>query len=155
MEVRRKCDRFLLVKLILGGEIFNVISVYAPQIGLDESSERQFWEDLDEIVQGIPSREKLFIGGDLNGHVGTSRYEFYNIHGGFDFGERNESGNSILDFALSYNLILANTWFKRESHLITFRSGSSASQIDFFLTKKVDRGCCMDCKVVPGESVVT
>ena len=31
---------------------------------------------------------------------------------------------------------------------------SSASQIDFFLTRKVDRGYCMDFKVVPGESVV-
>ena len=38
--------------------------------------------------------------------------------------------------------------------MITFRSGLSASQIDFFLTRKVDRSC-MDCKVVPGESVVT
>ena len=28
------------------------------------------------------------------------------------------------------------------------------SQIDFFLIRKVDRGCCMDCKVIPGESVV-
>ena len=84
-------------------------------------------------MQGIPIREKLFIGGDLNGPVGTSRYGFDSVHGGFGFGERNESGNSILDFALSYDLILANTWFrKRESHLITFRSGSSASQIDFF-----------------------
>ena len=38
--------------------------------------------------------------------------------------------------------------------MITFRSGSSASQIDFFLTRNVDKGC-MDCKVVPGESVIT
>ena len=37
VEVRRKGDRILLVKLILGREIFNVISVYAPQVGLDES----------------------------------------------------------------------------------------------------------------------
>jgi len=107
MKVRRKGDRILLVKLILGREIFNFISVYAPQIRLDESSKHQFWEDLDEIVQGIP--EKLFISGNLTGHVGTSRYEFDIIHGGFSFGERNESGNSILDFALSSNLILANT----------------------------------------------
>ena len=42
MEVRRKVDRILLVKLILGREMFNVISVHAPQIGLDESSKRQF-----------------------------------------------------------------------------------------------------------------
>ena len=76
VEVRRKSDRILLVKLILGREIFNIISVYAPQVGLDESSKHQFWEDLDEMVQGIPIREKLFIGDDLNGHVRTSRYGF-------------------------------------------------------------------------------
>ena len=128
VEVRRKSDRILLVKLILGREIFNVISVYAPQVGLDDSSKRQFWEDLDEIVKDIPIREKFFIGSDLNGHVGTSRYGFDSVHGGYDFGERNESGKSILDFALSYDLILVNTWFrKKESHLITFGSGSNAS----------------------------
>jgi len=60
-------------------------------------------------VQGIPIREKLFIGGDLNGHVGLSRYGFDSVHGGFGFGERNEPGNLILDFALSYDLILTNT----------------------------------------------
>jgi len=38
VEVRRKSDRILLVKLILGREIFSVISVYAPQVGLDELS---------------------------------------------------------------------------------------------------------------------
>ena len=59
VEVRRKGDRILLVKLILGKEIFNVISVYVPQVRLDESSKRQFWEDLDEIVQGYPL-EKSF-----------------------------------------------------------------------------------------------
>ena len=61
--------RILLVKLIISRKIFNVISVYAPQVGLDESSKCQFWEDLDEIVQGISISEKFFIGSDLNGHV--------------------------------------------------------------------------------------
>ena len=42
VEVRRKGNRILLVKLILSREIFNVISVYAPQVGLNESSKRQF-----------------------------------------------------------------------------------------------------------------
>ena len=88
VEVRRKGDRILLVKLILGREIFNVISVYAPQIKLDESTKCQVWEDLYEIVKGIAIREKLFIGGDLNGYVGTSRYGFDSIHGEFDFGKK-------------------------------------------------------------------
>jgi len=42
VKVRRKGDRILLVKLILGKEIFNVISVYAPQVELDEFSKCQF-----------------------------------------------------------------------------------------------------------------
>ena len=71
-------------------------------------------------MQDIPSREKLFIGGDLNGHVETNRYGFDSVHGGFNFGERNESGNSILDFALSYDLILANTWFRKRVSLDHF-----------------------------------
>ena len=39
VQIRRKGDRILLVKLILSKEIFNV---YAPQVRLDESSTRQF-----------------------------------------------------------------------------------------------------------------
>ena len=35
VKVRRKDDRILLVKLILGREIFNVISIYAPQVVLN------------------------------------------------------------------------------------------------------------------------
>ena len=50
----------------------NVISAYAPQVGHDESAKRLFWEDLDRLVRVVPSSENLFIGGDLNGHVGTS-----------------------------------------------------------------------------------
>jgi len=42
VEVRRKGDRILLIKLIFSREIFNVISAYAPQTGLDKSRKRQF-----------------------------------------------------------------------------------------------------------------
>lgn len=61
------------------------------------------------------------------------------VHEGFGSGERNEASNLIINFGFSYDMILVNTWFKRVcSHLITFRNGLSASQIDFFLTRKVD-----------------
>ena len=46
----------------------------------------------------IPIKEKLFIGGNLNEHEETNHYGFDSVHGGFDCGERNDPGNSILDF---------------------------------------------------------
>jgi hypothetical protein len=44
VDIKRQGDRIILVKLLVGDLIFNVISAYAPQIGLNESIKRQFWE---------------------------------------------------------------------------------------------------------------
>ena len=44
---------------------------------------REFWEDLDGLIRAVPSSEKLFIGGDLNGHVGTTSAGFEAVHGDF------------------------------------------------------------------------
>jgi hypothetical protein len=154
--VRRQGDRIILVKLVIGDMILNVISVYAPQVGLDESAKRQFWEDLDSLIRVVPSSEKLFIGGDLNGHVGTTSAVFEAVHGGFGYDSRNQEGEEVLEFVVAFNLMIANTFFrKRESHLVTFSSGQHSSQIDFVLTRRKDKRACLGCKVVPGECVVS
>ncbi|KAG2596685.1 hypothetical protein PVAP13_5KG178107 [Panicum virgatum] len=80
VDVRRRGDRIILVKLIVGDLVLNVISAYAPLVGHDESAKRQFWDDLDDMVRAVPIREKLFIG-DLNGHVGTTNTGFETAHG--------------------------------------------------------------------------
>ena len=78
------------------------------------------------------------------------------VHGGYGFGDRNEAGKSILDFALASDLVVANTMYKkREEHLITFKSGSVKSQINYFSVRKVDRLKCNDCKVIPEESLTS
>jgi hypothetical protein len=56
--------------------LFNVISAYAPQIGLNESIKRQFWEELNALVSSVPISEKLFIGRDLNEYVDSTRVSF-------------------------------------------------------------------------------
>jgi hypothetical protein len=76
-----------MIKLIFEDLILNVISAYAPQVGLSDDVKRRFWEDLEDMVRGVPSSEKLFIGGDLNGHVGTVTGGFERIHEGFGYGE--------------------------------------------------------------------
>jgi hypothetical protein len=53
---------------------------------LSDDVKRRFWEDLKDMVRGVPSSEKLFIGG-LNGHVGTVRGGFERVHGGFGYDE--------------------------------------------------------------------
>jgi hypothetical protein len=110
---------------------------------------------LDSLVSSVSISEKLFIREDLNEHVGSTRVDFDGVHGSFGYGSRNQEGEDILNFALAYDLIVANTLFrKRVSHLVIFSSGQHCSQIDFILTRREDRHACLDCKVIPGECVV-
>jgi len=36
VEARRKSDRIMYIKLVMGVEVLNVICVYAPQVGLSD-----------------------------------------------------------------------------------------------------------------------
>jgi hypothetical protein len=124
MDIKRQGDMIVFVKLLVGDLVFNVISAYAPQIGLNESVKMQFWEELDALVSSVPISEKLFIGGDLNEHVGSTRVGFNGVHRSFGYVSRNQEGEDILNFVLTYDLIIANTLSrKRVSHLVTFSSG--------------------------------
>jgi hypothetical protein len=107
------------------------------------------------LFSSMPISDKLFIRGDLNGHVGSARVGFDEVHGVFRYESRNQEGEGILNFVLAYDLIVANTLFRKIfSHLVTFSGGQHCSQIDFILTRRENRHACLDRKMVLGECVV-
>jgi hypothetical protein len=112
VDIKRQGGMIILVKLLIRDLIFNVISDYAPQISLNESVKMQFWEELYALVSSVTISEKLFIGGDFNGHVCSTRVGFDGVHGGFGC-SRNQEGEDILNFTLAYDLIVANTLFRK------------------------------------------
>lgn len=68
-------------------------------------------------IQDGPRSEKIFVGGDFNGHIGVKAEGYDTAHGGFGYGKRNNGGVSVLDFAVAYDLLVANSFFKKEDHL--------------------------------------
>jgi hypothetical protein len=155
MDIKRQGDMLILVKLLVRDLIFNVISAYVPQIGLNESVKMQFWEELDALVSSVPIFEKLFIGGDLNEHICSTRVGFDGDHEGFEYASRNQKWDGILNFTLAYDLIIPNNLFRRRvSYLVTFSSGQHCSQIDFILVRREDSHACLDCMVITGECVI-
>jgi hypothetical protein len=75
------------------------------------------------LVSSVFIYEKLFIGGDLHGHVGSNRIGFDGVHGVSGMGVGTKKGG-CLNFVLDYDLIIVNMLFrKRVSHLITFSNG--------------------------------
>ena len=69
------------------------------------------------------------------------------MHGGMGYGrtEPDVEGERILEYALAFDLLLGNTCFKkRDSHLITYKSGNIATQTDFILFRRTMRKLVTD-----------
>lgn len=65
-----------------------------------------FRQSIDGLVQSIPLDGSIIIGGDLNGHVGSSNVGYGTANGGHGFRDRNDIGESILDFATAFDLVI-------------------------------------------------
>ncbi|KAK3553686.1 hypothetical protein QTP70_006899 [Hemibagrus guttatus] len=154
LEVKRVSDRVMSLKLEIEGVMLNVVSGYAPQIGCELEEKERFWSELDEVMESIPTGERVVIGADFNEHVGEGNTGEEEVMGKFGFKERNLEGQMVVDFAKRMDMAVVNTYFqKREEHRVTYKCGGRRTQVDYILCRRGNLKEISDCKVVVGESV--
>ncbi|KAK3561841.1 hypothetical protein QTP86_017054 [Hemibagrus guttatus] len=154
LEVKRVSDRVMSLKLEIEGVMLNVVSGYAPQVGCELQEKERFWSELDEVMESIPTGERVVIGADFNGHVGEGNTGDEEVMGKFGVKERNLEGQMVVDFAKRMDMAVVNTYFqKREEHRVTYKSGGRRTQVDYILCRRGNLKEISDCKVVVGESV--
>ncbi|KAK3559797.1 hypothetical protein QTP86_020778 [Hemibagrus guttatus] len=154
LEVKRVSDRVMSLKLEIEGVMLNVVSGYAPQVGCELEEKERFWSELDEMMESIPTGERVVIGADFNGHVGEGNTGDEEVMGKFGVKERNLEGQMVVDFAKRMDMAVVNTYFqKREEHRVTYKSGGGTTQVDYILCRRGNLKEISDCKVVVGESV--
>ncbi|KAK3573614.1 hypothetical protein QTP86_030001, partial [Hemibagrus guttatus] len=154
LEVKRVSDRVMSLKLEIEGVMLNVVSGYAPQVGCELEEKERFWSVLDEVMESIPTGERVVIGADFNGHVGEGNRGDEEVMGKFGVKERNLEGQMVVDFAKRMDMGVVNTYFqKREEHRVTYKSGGRRTQVDYILCRRGNLKEISDCKVVVGESV--
>ncbi|KAK3554501.1 hypothetical protein QTP70_024406, partial [Hemibagrus guttatus] len=123
-----------------------------PSCELEEKE--RFWIELDEVMESIPTSERVVIGADFNGHVGEGNTGDEEVMGKFGVKERNLEGQMVVDFAKRMDMGVVNTYFqKREEHSVTYKSGGRRTQVDYILCRRGNLKEISDCKVVVGESV--
>ncbi|KAK3544152.1 hypothetical protein QTP86_003162, partial [Hemibagrus guttatus] len=156
LEVKRVSDRVMSLKLEIEGVMLNVVSGYAPQVGRELEEKERFWSELDEVMESIPTGERVVIGADFNGHVGEGNTGDEEVMVKFGVKERNLEGQMVVDFAKRMYMAVVNIYFqKREEHRVTYKSGGRRTQVDYILCRRGNLKEISDCKVVVGESVAT
>ncbi|KAK3540514.1 hypothetical protein QTP70_032471, partial [Hemibagrus guttatus] len=140
LEVKRVSDRVMSLKLEIEGVMLNVVSGYAPQVGSELDEKEKFWSELDEVMESIPTGERVVIGADFNGHVGEGNTGDEEVMGKFGvMEERNLEGQMVVDFAKRMDMAVVNTYFqKREEHRVTYMSGGRRTQKKEWL--------CLNCQ---------
>ena len=155
VNVVRVNERIMYVKLVIGKEIVNIVSAYAPQVGLSAEEKDDIWDSFILVLSGISKQESISIGSNMNGHVGRDADGYGGVHGGMGFGTRNAEGERILEFGDAVGMVVCNTFFKKEdSKLITYQSGDNRSMIDYLMVRKTDRCLVKDVKVISSEECV-
>ncbi|KAK3545698.1 hypothetical protein QTP70_011272 [Hemibagrus guttatus] len=109
LEVKRVSDRVMSLKLEIEGVMLNVVSGYAPQVGCELEEKERFWSELDEVMESIPTGERVVIGADFNGHVGEGNTGDEEVMGKFGVKERNLEGQMVVDFAKWMDMAVVNT----------------------------------------------
>ncbi|XP_064106788.1 uncharacterized protein LOC135215766 [Macrobrachium nipponense] len=100
----------------------NIISAYTPQVSCAEEEKSCFWNEISEVTQELEEQERTVVGANFNGHVGNEKDVIEPVHGGHGIGERTPEGESIVDIAVSFDMAIVNTFFKkRREHLITYK----------------------------------
>nr|GEX77892.1 hypothetical protein [Tanacetum cinerariifolium] len=62
---------------------------------------------------GVPTGPATDYRGDLNGHIEAAADGYARVHEGFVYGARNEEGRTILEFATTHDIVVANSFFKK------------------------------------------
>ena len=101
VNVARVNEWFMYVKLVIGKQIVNIVSAYAPHVGLSDEEKDDLWDSFIIVLSGIPKQECIFIGSDMHGHVGRD----VDGYGGMGFGTRNAEGERILEFGDAQHIL--------------------------------------------------
>ena len=125
-----------MISVHFQGKPFNitVIQVYAPTSNAEEAEVKQFYEDLQDLLELTPKKDILFIIGDWNAKGGSQ--ETSGVRGKFGLGVRNGAGQRLIEFCQENALVIAITLFqqhKRRLYTWTSLDGQHRKRIDCIL----------------------
>ena len=147
-----------MISVRFQGKPFNttVIQVYVPTSNAEEAEVKQFYEELQDLLELTPKKDVLFIIGDWNAKVGSQ--ETHGVTGKFGLEVQNEAGQRLIEFCKEKTLVIANTLFqqhKRRLYTWASQDGQHRNQIDYILCSQRWRSSIQSAKTRPGADCGT
>ncbi|CAK1582177.1 unnamed protein product [Parnassius mnemosyne] len=130
-------ERVALLQLKTEKFNISIIQAYAPTEASQEEDIATFYSDMlkaHSLTDNI-----IIVMGDFNAKIGWPKKEEWLCMGSYGYGERNERGERLINYALEHKLSIMNTFFKKKARRRwTWMSPNEKikNEIDFILTNK-------------------
>ncbi|XP_065063517.1 craniofacial development protein 2-like [Rhopilema esculentum] len=145
-------DRILKVCIRAKPYNLSIVQCYAPTGAASDEDLEEFYSQLQETLDAIPSRDIKIVMGDMNAKVGTANTAT-STYGTCGLGIRNERGESLIDFCGANELVIANTLFDqhpRRLYTWTSPDRTNRNQIDYIMIEQKWKSCLKDARTLPG-----
>ncbi|CAM4953288.1 unnamed protein product [Rotaria socialis] len=113
-------ERIVKIKLKCLFVNLTIISIYSPvnptNNQMNDDSQK-FYNDLQDVINQIPTEDMYIIMGDFNARVGWNNQQQQNLSnsiGPYTVDITNENGEKLIDLSTINNLIITNTFFKHK-----------------------------------------
>ena len=132
-------DRVIYVCLKINSKYsIKVIQAYAPTSTHDDEEVETFYEDIEKALDENRSYFQ-YIVGDFNAKIGKREEESETSIGKFSYDQRNERGDTLLNFLQQHNLFAMNSFFTgKAQRKWTWASpdGVTKNEIDYIITNR-------------------
>ena len=98
-----------------------------------------FYGQVDEVLSEASPKDIKFLLGDWNAKIGSDCLGYEDVMGKHGIGERNDSGDMLLELAKRTGLYIANTKFQGQlRRKATWKSpdGGTKNMIDLLLVEQ-------------------
>ncbi|CAF2073780.1 unnamed protein product [Rotaria magnacalcarata] len=91
-----------------------VIHVYAPTSASSDDEIEIFYDSIEHALTQTPKKDIIIITGDWNAEIGSDNTHWESVMGRYGYGDRNERGDRLLEFAALQIYIFAIHDFSRK-----------------------------------------
>ena len=88
-----------------------IIQVYAPHNEKEDVDKEQFYQELQETVDGCSKNDITTIMGDLNAKVGSDNTGYERTMGKHGLGTQNDNGERLCELCQLIGLVITGTLF--------------------------------------------
>lgn len=149
-------SRILKVSMDAHSTKVHVVVVYAPESCKAKHEREQFYEELQDILEKIPSHETLIVLGDFNARIGNKAIP--GVMQRFNEDRLNDSGEMLINLCAQTELRINNTFFQHKTqHKLTFaNTRGHQTTIDYILTnRKVHPSQIIDVRTLNSANINT